>query len=263
MAIVSRYYFLASLLPALKLGSEPEIPFWEFTELCEQNLTPRDLDKTIVMRHYVDIRNLRAYWLEKDLDLHGNYNIRELEEHLLLEEGFPEYVFEFMRKHPRLEDRLKNFPELLATFFAVEIEKADHFLKEFLIFEREWRLITLAIRAKAFKKDIAQELQYEDSFDDLVALLLAQKDADDFQPPEEYESLKSLYYENKDEPMKLHWELENYRLEYIKNMEKRGTFSIDHILGYLAQIVIVENWLKLNHDHGMNVVENIMKEQEL
>lgn len=259
---MKRYYFLASLLPMLKMGSAPEFPFWEFKELCRQNLTDADMKKASVIRRYVDLRNLRAFWQDKELDPHGNYDAKELEEHFLLEEGFPDYVFEFLREYETLEDRLEHFPELLVQFFQEEIEKADHFLKDYLIFERNWRLISLAIRSKLYQKDLTEELQYEDPDDDLVAYLIAQKDSPNFSAPEGYEELESLFQEYKDEPLKLHWELGVWRIKKIQDIPQRGTFSIDRILSYLAQLIIVENWVKLSEEEGMSVVENIMKEQE-
>lgn len=257
-----RYYFLASLLPMLKMGEPPEIPFWEFKELCKQNLTAKDFEQVKVIRRYVDLINLRAFWHKKELDPHGNYDVKELEEHLLLEEGFPDYVFLFLQEHESVEDRLKHFPKLLSKFFEEEIEKADHFLKEYLLFERDWRLVLTAIRSRLYQKDLTKELEYEDSTDDLVAYLLAQKDAPEFSAPPDYEDLEQIFREFQKEPLKLHWEMGLWRLKKIQDLPQRGTFSIDRILGYLAQLIIVENWVKLNQEKGMSVVENIMKEQE-
>lgn len=262
MFFMQKYYFLASLLPLLKIGQLPEIPFWEFKELCKENLTDEDKEKAAVIRRYVDLQNLRPFWQKKDLDPHGNYDAKELEEHLLLEEGFPDYVFEFLRERETLQQRLNDFPKLLAQFFNEEIEKADYFLKEYLIFERNWRLILAAVRAKLYKRDLVEEMQYEDPTDNLVAYLLAQKDAPEFSAPEGFEDLQELFNEFKTEPLKLHWELSQWRLKQILDLPQRGTFSIDRILGYLAQLIIIENWMKLSQDQGMDVVENIMKEQE-
>lgn len=259
---MNRYYFLASLLPTLDMGTIPEFPFWEFKELCKQNLKPKDMEQARVIRRYIDIRNLRPFWQEKELDPHGNYDHKELEEKLLLEDGLPDYVFEFLREHESIEDKLDFFPMLLSQFFQEEIEKSDFFLKEFLVFEREWRLIMLGIRAKLYKRDVSWELQHEDPQDDLVALILAQKDAPDFTPPDGYEDLKEIFTQFKDEPLKLHWELNSWRLKKIQDLPQRGTFSVDRILSYLAQLILVENWVKLNHEQGMSVVKNIMKEQE-
>ncbi len=259
---MKQYHFLASLLPTLTIGIPPEFPFWEFKELCWQNLSPSDLEQTKVIRRYMDIRNLRPFWQQKELDPHGNYDRKELEEHLLLEEGLPDYVFEFIREHDNTKERIDFFPTLLAQFFQEETEKATGYLKAFLMFEREWRLIMLAIRAKLYRRDLSWELQHEDPQDDLVAQILAQKDSANFSPPEGYDSLKDIFEEFRKEPLKLHWELALWRLDRIKDLPQRGTFSIDRILSYLAQLIIAENWLKLNHEQGMSVVENIMKEQE-
>lgn len=261
---MSRYYFLASLLPAaLNLGSHPEIPFAEFNDLCEQNLTEKDLQKAQTIRRYIDINNLRPFWQHKELDSHGNYSDKELETHLLLEEGFPDYVFEFLSQYDTIQKRLDHFPKLLSQFYQEEIERSSKFLKTFLIFERTWRLVMSALRAKDRHIDLKLELQYEDPHDTVVHSILAQYEQDDYSPLEGYEELKTIYYEFKSEPLKLHWEISQWRLTKVRSFVEGGTFSVDNILSYLAQLIIVENWLKLNHDQGMTIVENIMKEQHI
>ncbi len=259
-----RYYFLASLLPtSLTLGSTPDIPLWEFNQLCKQNLNDADLKKMQAIRRYIDIQNLRPLWQRKDLDPHGNYTSKELETHLLLEEGFPDYVFEFLRQHESIEERLDFFPKLLSQFYEEEITQSKHFLKNFLIFERTWRFVIMAMRTKTFKRDLTWELQYEDPHEECVELIVAQKDHNEFIPPEGYEELKKIYDEFKFEPLKLHWEVCQWRLKKIPTLVEGGSFSVDNILCYLSQLIIVENWLKLNHDQGMIIVENIMKEQQV
>lgn len=259
-----RYYFLASLLPSsLALGNHPDIAFWEFNQLCAQNLTEADLEQVQVIRRYVDINNLRPFWQGKELDPHGNYSDKELEANLLLEAGFPEYVFEFLREYEHPKDRLENFAKLLSRFYNEEINSASHFLKNFLEFERTWRFTLMAMRAKAFNRDLSWELQYEDPHDEHADYVLSQKDSSEFTPPEGYEELKTIYQECQSEPLKLHWEIESWRIKKIETLVEGGTFSIDNILSYLAQLIIVENWLKLNQEAGMMIVENIMKEQQV
>ena len=259
-----RYYFLASLLPsALTLGNVPEVAFWEFNQLCDQNLTESDQEQIEVIRRYIDINNLRPFWQGKELDPHGNYTDKELETNLLLEAGFPDYVFEFLREYEQPKDRLEHFPQLLSQFYREEIKVASHFLKNFLKFERTWRFSLMAMRAKAFKRDLGWELQYEDPHEEHVDYVLSQKDLDEFTPPEGYEQLKQIYEECQNEPLKLHWEVGTWRLKKIETLVEGGTFSIDNILSYLAQLIIVENWLKLNQEAGMMIVENIMKEQQV
>lgn len=259
-----RYYFLASLLPSiLTLDTLPEVAFWEFNELCRNNLNPQDLEKTKTIRRYIDIKNLRPFWQGKELDPHGNYTSKELDAHLLLEVGFPEYVFQFLRDHETVEERLDYFPKLLAQFYQEEIENADHFLKNFLIFERDWRLVLVALRAKAYQKDLNWELQHEDPFDDTIAYMLKQNELKDFTPPDGYEDLKVIYEGSKNDPLKLHWETGVWRLKKIQSFVEGGSFSIDNILSYLAQLIIVENWMKLSQEDGMSIVRNIMKEPQI
>ncbi len=259
---MNRYYFLSSLLPPLILGEKPELPFHEFVVHCKENLDDDDMEQLRVIRRYMDIQNLRAFWRKRQLDSHGNYNAKELEEILTVEDQFPDYVFDFLHEYDTEEERLKHFSKLVSLFFQNEMENAEGFLKRYLVFERDLRLILLGFRAKVLKRDVAVELQYEDPTDVLVAQILAQKDSEIYEPPSEYEHLKGLFLENVDNPLQLYEEISKYRLNTLLNMEDGDVFRLDHILCYLSQLIIVDGWLKHNQDKGKEIVDTILKDKE-
>ena len=212
------YYYLATSLPELKLGAPPEMSFADLVFLMKENLSAEDLLKTRVIRLFFDIENIRNFWRKEPFDVHGNFDPNALEEALLTGFGFPSYVYDFLEKHDELEDRLRHFPFLIATFFREEIAKADGFLKKYLVFERELRLILVAFRAKKFGQDILVEMQYENPDDTLVAQILSQKDAKTYDPPEKYESLKPLFEELADDPAALNKALFEYRFQKVDEM---------------------------------------------
>jgi hypothetical protein len=107
---------------------------------------------------------------------------------------------------------------------------------------------------------VAAELQFEDPDDEIVAQILAQKDAKTYEPPERYSDLKALFEEHYDAPMELYQGLCEYRFEKIVQMYGIDVFSIDRILAYLARLIIVEKWLDLDKKKGIQVVDAIVKE---
>lgn len=259
---MSRYYFFGSLLPPLELGKKPDLPFHEFLSIAKDELSKEDLDQLAVVRRFMDIQNLRAFWQEKFLDVHGNFNALGLEEALLVEEGLPYYVFEFLRDYPSLEQRLEHFPELVSKFFIEEIEEATGYLKHYLIFERELRLVLVGFRAKLSNRDVAFELRYEDPSDVLVAQIIAQKDSEQYEPPAGYEALKEVFQTFAEDPLALYEAVSRFRMEKLNSLMDYDVFAIDHILCYMAQLIVVENWLKLNAQGGQEILDAIIRENK-
>lgn len=258
---MTNYYFVATALPPLQLGVPPEITFEEFDNLLKDNLTAEDYAKTQVVRRFYDIQNIRAFWKKEGLDPRGNLNELTLEEALLTREGFPDYVYDFLDAYETIEDKLHNFPRLVAMFFQYESEEAEGFLREYLNFEREWRLVLTGFRAKQLGRDLSAELQFEDPQDDFVAQILAQKDAKVFLPPDGYEDLQPLFEEHGASPLELYQALCEYRFYKIESLLGIDLFSIDVILGYMAQLITVEKWIELDKKKGLDIMDKVVSTQ--
>ncbi|MBN4066895.1 DUF2764 family protein [Simkania negevensis] len=252
------YYFLASLLPQLEMGHPPALHYSDLLPLLRENLTERDFSLVEVMRRLTDLDNIRALWLERGVDPRGNFTGVELEEALNDGEGLPDYVYTFMRQYDKLVERLRRYSKLYVAYFREEGEEACGFLARYLRFEREWRLVFVGFRAKKAGRDLAVELQDEDPYDPLVAQLMAQKDGKVFDPPYGYELLRPLFEEHMDAPLLLHKALCEYRFGYIEKMKERELFSVDVVLGYFAQLSLVERWIELDSDEGKQVVNRIV-----
>lgn len=155
-----------------------------------------------------------------------------------------------------LEMSLKSYTELLEDHLSPEDKKkwiqlcrgeeTEGFAESYLIEERAVRLILVALRAKKWGRSLATELQSEDSSDDLVAYILAQKDAKTFEPPIEYAELKTLYEKFGDEPLELHRALLNYRFQKADELIGLQTFTLDRLLAYYIQLVLADQWKNIN-----------------
>ena len=176
---MAKYYFIGTLLPSLSFDIAPEISFARLEVLLRDNLTTRDYQKTLVIRRFFDILNLRALWLGEELDPRGEMTRLELDEALAGRTGLPDYVFDFLDVHPHVNDRIRHFPFLLAKFFQRGESINEPFLRRYLNFERELRLVMTAFRARKLGRDLSVEFQYENPEEDLIAQILAQKDAQD------------------------------------------------------------------------------------
>lgn len=258
---MAKYYFVGTLLPSLSFDSPPEMSFAKLEVLLHDNLTPRDYEKTLVIRRYYDILNLRSLWLGEELDPKGELTPGALEEALISRVGLPDYVYDFVDRHPKIEDRIRHFPFLLANFFQSAENLKDPFLRFYLNFERELRLVMTGFRAKKLGRDLSVELQYENPEEDLIAQLLAQQDAKSYEPPEKYKDLKVLFEKYGDDPLALQKALDEYRFAIIENVVGlEDVFSIDRLLAYLAQFVVIEKWFELDKAKGIQIVDTLVKE---
>jgi len=252
---MSNYYYLAASLPPLEFPSVPDISFESLKESLRLNLSEKDLKKVEALRLFVDISNIRPLLLEEEIDPRGNLSEKELDEAVLVRDFLPDYVFDFLDKYDTLPDKLRHFSELLSHFFAAELQEQTGFLKEYLIFEREWRLVVLALRAKTVRRDVIRELQFEDFNDPIVSQIIAQKDSDQYEPPAEYKDLKEKFIACGPDPWQQNKMLSEYRFNKIEEMLEKGQFSMDAILAYLAQLMIVEYWNELDEERGKVILD--------
>lgn len=242
---MTEYYFVTSSLPRLQFGEEPDLSFAEFTQLLQENLTDGDWARVGQLRRMVDIYNLCAFWRGEPFDELGNFNRPELEEHIQRSEELPNYLLDFLARYDTNEKRLEHHAELVHLFFREAIDQSSGLLHRYFQFERDWRLVMVALRAKRLKRDLALELQYEDPADQLVGQLMAQKDTKDFEPPAGFEQVGLMYEEYREEPRRLYLALEEFRFSKVGEMRMSELFSLDYILGYMVQLMILEKGREL------------------
>lgn len=259
------YYFIVSLLPQLEIGHIPSLGFPELMDLLAINLSENDLEKVRKFLRLIDIENMRAFWSGEPFDRRGNVNRSAMEQALTDQawpngEEFPIYLKDYLNKYTSVEGRLYHFPFLLNQFFLYEAEEESGFLKDYFNFQREMRLVMVGFRAKKLHKDLSKELQYEDSTDPLVAQILAQKDTKIYEPPFEYKELRPIFEEYGDSPFELNKAIYEYQFNAIRDIERGETFGIDRILNYMARLLLVERWLELDVQEGMQVIDTIEKE---
>ncbi len=258
---MSNYYFVGCILPTLSFEVEPEINFIELDTLLRDNLSQKDYEKTVSIRRFFDILNLRATWLNESIDPRGEMNVNDIEEAVITHAGLPSYIFDFLARYQSLEERLENFPLLLAKFFKEAQQNKDHFLRTYFKFERELRLVTSGFRAKKLGRDLAIEMRYEDPEEEIINALVSQKDIKVFEPPEGFEELKIFFEKYSDDPLLLQKALDEYRFNFIDQLvDMSDAFSIERILAYMAQLIIVEKWFELDKAKGMKIVDIIVKE---
>lgn len=231
----------------------------QLIDLFRINLSGEDFSKVEVIQLYIDLYNLRALWLNQQFDPRGSFSLEELQNSIATKTGFKDYILDFLQFYDDPKELAAAFPALIAKFFQEESATATGFLKEYLSFERNWRLITAGFRAKQLGKDLMQELQFEDSFDPIIAQLLVQKDAKSYEPPEGYEGLKILFEKYGGSPLDLLKALSQYRIDRIEEIKGDDVFGIGAMLAYLVELLIVERWQEALKEQGLKIIDTIVK----
>lgn len=243
---MSEYYFACTYIPKLEIGVSPEISIESYVSLLEENLSTTDNFKWIALRRYYDLMDLLFFLMGRSLTGYGNFNENTLEEAILTGKDLPEYIDHYLDTYESTADRIQNFSKLYAAYYGEEIPKADGFLKSFLIEDQAIRLILVGLRSKKWGRPLLAELQFENPNDDLVAFMLAQKDAKTFEPPVEYAELKTLYESFSEEPLKLQQAILVYRFQKAGDLIGLQTFTLDRLLSYYVQLVLADQWENIN-----------------
>ncbi len=258
---MTKYYFLATALPALQIGVPPEIDFQELVNLLKDNLTSSDAEKVKWIRRVYDLQNIRNFWKNEPFEHWGNLDPNELEEALLTREGdLPKYVFDFLEQYGTLEERLQYFPELLTQYFELMEKKTSGFLRSYAQFELNLRLALTAFRARQLGRDLTKELQFQDPEKDIIVQLLAQKTAKVFEPPAGFDDLKPLLEKHYHTPYDLFKALVEYRFSKYETFVGMDVFSMDYILLYLVEYILVDRWMRLDKEQGLEIVDSIVKD---
>lgn len=252
---MTNYYYLATSLPPLEFPNKPDVDFMSVRDLLEMNLSQEDLQKVHKLCLFVDLLNIRFLLQEESIDPKGNFGEKDLDDALVDQTGFPQYVFDFLTEHKTLNEKLQYFPELLTQFFQQMAASTTGFLQKFFTFEREWRLIVLAFRSKILHRDLLKELQFEDLSDPLVRQILAQKEAESYEPPIEYKEIKDLLHACGPDPIEQNKAIAFYRFKKVQEMCEGQLFSMDWLLAYLAQLMILEYWNELDQAKGQMVLD--------
>lgn len=257
---MGNYYFLGPSLPPLALGEWPDLTFDELIARLEINLSQEDLEKTRAVRSYIDFLNVRARLLDQPFDPRGNLSEKELDEAMLTETGFPEYFFAFLKRYETPADRMANLSSLLASFFEEKIAKHTGLLKRYFTFEREWRLVLVALRAKQAGRDVAKELAHEDPNDPLVAQILSQKDSPTYEPPKEYSDLKDKFLSCGQDPWEQYKTFAEWRFKRLILLPEEPLFSVGWIIIYVVQHMIVEDIHRLQLEKGEEILRSLVEE---
>lgn len=249
---MKRYFYLATSLPELCLDQKPNVTFNDFIDDANIYLEKEDYHFITIIRELIDIENIRRLLLEQDIDDRGNLSETSLDEAVLGKVDLPSYAVDFLDTYNDSKSRLDNFAALYVGFFNFYKKTKNHSLDQYLAFEHELRLWITLLRAQKLSQDFAQALQFEDSKDPLIMSMLVQNQNPNLVIPEEFKYLKLIFENFSANPVLLQKKIEEFRISKIDDLVQDNFFSIDVILGFIAKLLIIEQWQSLNLEEGLN-----------
>lgn len=259
------FYYLASSLTPIEFGDLADYGFLDLLEKFDLSFSGADRKSFQVLRLFYDIENIKKLLVTTsapvELDSRGNLNKKELLEALEQRTFFAEYVFDFFDTFTSSKDRLNNFSRLVSDYFRYEAEKASGFLKSYLNFERDYRIILTAFRAKKLKKNIEAEFAFEGFKDPILEYVLNQKDSPYFEAPAGYEDLQEMLLITKDKPLYEYRHLAEYRFMKMREMVHDKPFTIDYLMSYAMRVCILEDLANLNEIKGNENLNIILKDK--
>ena len=93
-----------------------------------------------------------------------------------------------------------------------------------------------------------------------MAQILAQRDSKIYEPPFEYKELKQIFEEFGNAPLDLHKALCEYEFAHIREIKGTEIFTIERILNYMGRLMLVERWLELDVQKGIEIIDKIQEE---
>ncbi len=255
---MANYYFLATLLPPLKVGAPVELNSKELEFLLQQNLTKEDYESVAALNRFIDIENIRAVLKKQPIMPGGTLDQYDLEDSVAFKEGLPQYVLDYLEEGADKQELLDNFARLLHRYFAEESKSKSSFVANYITFEWHLKLVLVAIRAHELGRNLEEELKDEDQEDPFVTELLERSKDKHFELPAPYQEIKALYDAKKDQPLDLYQTLSEWRFSHIEELIEWEFFSIERILGYVAELKICEEWLQLDKLKGLEIVDQMM-----
>ena len=255
---MARYYFLTTILPDVVLDEQPRLSFEELIPLYLTNMTASDFEQFQLLRRWIDIQNLRLFWEGLEVDPRGNWLRMALDRLLLTDEALPAVLIDYLLQYESDAQRLEHYPELLSAYLRQEVEERSGFLQDYFAFERRLSIILTGLRAKRVGRDLAKELATEDPTEPTTAWMLSFRDAASIEPPPGFEELGVILERYADSPMLLRRDLTRYQLNWVVERVQDRPFTLEFLLGYAVQLLLVERYHELDAQAGEAIVEQMV-----
>jgi Protein of unknown function (DUF2764)/ATP synthase (C/AC39) subunit len=248
-----KYYFLASYLPELhrddiKIRVSLNDLLEERFHIPEQDW--KEIELVLLGRDIIIIdKLLRGKTIDPE---HSLFNVEFWRDQIKSPKEGPEFLLEFLRSTDLQVFGTKEINRLYGAYFDyVLADTASAFLRGYFSFQRDFRNMMAALRARQKGLDPSEYLVGEGEFVDI----LGSSTAEDFGLGREYPWLESLI--KAEAPHQRQEMIDQILWDYLDENAGPDPFGFNVILAYLLKIEILHKRLALSEEKGMEKVRRL------
>ncbi|AGW39056.1 hypothetical protein CPE2_0651 [Chlamydia pecorum W73] len=262
---MTQYYFLSSFLPSQQPEASPVFSIDILDDLFDLNLSSKDLHYYTVLKRFFDFENFAFFWADKPLPFSfgtvTQENVASLVRYQQWTEDyeFEEFFKDFLLAYRTPKERLKEFSSLVREFLTYYQNSSSQFLREYFTFKQQLRVVLAGFRAKVLHLDVSYLLRNEDSSDPVVLQVLMQKDAPNYELPQEFSDLKDLLADYGRLPHTLHRTLLLYEFHKLEEFYRNAYFDENLILAKAASYMFAIRNHLANAKKGREIINQIEK----
>lgn len=259
------YYYLVAGFPEIILDQK-KLPF-TLTELKQElqyHLHPKDYQLVEYLFLPYDNINFLNILLKKEAKFNplGNYSENFLIEEIKEPENLPNYMIKFLEAyreenpiHPNLS--LEN--QLTWLYFDFMLEQKSEFLREFFAMTRNINNIFAIYNARKFGINIENQMIGDYELTEAAKKTVSK----DFGLANEIEPIDEIIgiYDNND-ILEQEMSIDLLKIRHLNDLNTFNYFTIEYILAYVLQFIMVERWSKLDTEQSKITFKKMFTELE-
>ncbi|CAG9045880.1 hypothetical protein NVRI1_00212 [Chlamydia abortus] len=262
---MTQYYFLSSFfLPQLP-ESRPVYSFDDLDALLHLNLSKEDLGYYVILKRFFDFENFAFFWSGKPLPhSYGVVTQENVESMVNLQQWsddceFEDFFKDFLLQYKTSQERVENFSSLVREFLSYYQQSSSEFLHTYFTFKQNLRVILAGFRSRVMKLDVSYVLRDEDSSNPVVLQVLMQKDAPNYELPEEFSDLSGVLQDYGRLPHTLNRTLSLYEFHKIEEMYRDKYFDTNAVLARVTAYLFAIRNSMVDLEKGKNIINSMEK----
>ena len=259
------YYYLIAGFPDILVDQKKlPYPLIELKQELKYHLHPDDYKLVEYLFLQYDNTNFLNILLKKEAEFNplGNYSEDFFIDEIKEPENLPGYMLKFLeayREENPLYPKLSLENQLTWLYFDFMLDQKNPFLRDIFSTIRNVKNIFAVYNAREFGFDIENHMigDYE------LTEAAKKTTAKDFGLANELSHIDEIIgiHENKD-ILEQEISIDLLKWKYLNNLNTFNYFTIERILAYVIEFMIVERWLNLDAEKSTQIFKKMLGELE-
>jgi len=259
------YYYLIAGLPDILL-EQKKFPFTliELKQELKYHLHPNDYRLVEFLFLQYDNINFLNILEKKEAEFNplGNYSESFFIDEIKEPEKLPGYMKKFLeayREENPIYPNLSPENQLTWLYFDYMLEQKNEFLKEWFTALRNVNNIFAIYNSRKFGLDIEKQMIGNYDLTEAAKKTMAK----DFGLANEFTHIDEIIgiYENND-ILEQEISIDLLKWKYLNNLNTFNYFTIEPILAFVIEFMMVERWAKLDTEHSSVIFKKILNDLE-